>query len=172
MVHVRPASLADAEALAHIYNAEVVGSTSTFDMVPRTVPDQRTWLVERSGAHAVLVAEDEDGTVTGFAALSPFRDRPAYATTVESSIYVDSHYRRRGVGLKLVEAIVDTARAHGFHSVIARIADSNPASIDLHSRAGFELVGVEREVGRKLNRWLDVTVMQVLLTDSQPSAGD
>lgn len=163
MVQIRPATLADAEALARIYNAEVVGSTSTFDMVPRSVAEQRTWLVDRSGAHVVLVAEDEDGPIAGFAALSPFRDRPAYATTVESSIYVDSAHRRRGVGLELVDAIVDTARAHGFHSVIARIADSNPASVDLHARAGFDLVGVEREVGRKLNRWLDVTVMQVLL---------
>jgi len=85
---VRPAELSDAEALADIYNAEVLGSTATFDLVPRTVEEQRSWQVDRSGAHAVIVAVDDTNTVVGFASLSPFRSRPAYSTTVENSIYV------------------------------------------------------------------------------------
>ena len=84
---IRPAERADAEHIAAIYNAEVVGSTATFDLTPRTIDEQRTWLRERSGAHAVLVAEVGD-TVVGYASLSKFRDRPAYSTTVESSVYV------------------------------------------------------------------------------------
>lgn len=160
---IRPATLTDAEDIARIYNAEVTGSTATFDLVPRSLEEQRAWLIDRSGAHAVLVAETDDGAIAGFASLSPFRTRPAYATTVENSVYVDPDHRLQGVGLDLLRAIVETARSHGFHSVIARIADAQEASVRLHERAGFEVVGVEREIGRKFNRWLDVTVMQLLL---------
>lgn len=161
-MQVRPAELADAEAIAAIYNVEVLESTATFDLTPRTLEEQRTWQIERSGAHAVLVAVDE-GRIAGFASLSPFRARPAYATTVESSVYVDHAHRRKGVAKLLMIDLIATAQAHGFHSIIARIADSQEASLALHEAMGFELVGVEREIGRKFGRWLDVSVMQVLL---------
>lgn len=163
-ITVRRATIDDAEAIRAIYNAEVTGSTVTFDLVARTAEEQRRWLVERSGAYAVLVAEDDDGTVAGFASLSPYRDRPAYATTVEDSVYVDDGRRGEGVGRALLEALVATATAHGFHTVIARIVGHHEASIGLHRRVGFDEVGTEREVGRKMGRWLDVVVMQRLLT--------
>lgn len=163
---IRPAQLSDAQGIADIYNREVLGSTATFDLVPRSVDDQRTWLRERSGAHAVLVAEDHAPNpvvLTGFASLSPFRNRPAYSTTVESSVYVHHDYRRRGIARELMIDLLATARSHGFHSIIARVADSQEASLALHQSLGFELIGVEREVGRKFGRWLDVSVLQVLV---------
>ena len=169
-MEVRPARPEDAEAIRAIYNAEVTGSTVTFDLVPRSLEEQRTWLEARAGAHAVLVAE-ADGEVVGFASLSPYRDRPAYATTVEDSVYVRGDQRGTGVGRALLGELVATARRHGFHAVIARIVGGHEASIALHRAPGFELVGVEREVGRKLGRWLDVVVMQRLLADDAPTAG-
>ncbi|MET0883878.1 MAG: N-acetyltransferase family protein [Acidimicrobiales bacterium] len=162
---IRRATVDDAEAIRAIYNAEVTGSTVTFDLVPRTAQEQVAWLVERSGAYAVLVAEDENGTVLGFASLSPFRERPAYSTTVEDSVYVGRDRRGGGVGGALLEELVVTATAHGFHTVIARIVGGHDASIALHQKAGFDVVGTEREVGRKMGRWLDVVVMQRLLGD-------
>lgn len=164
-MEIRRATVEDAEAIRAIYNTEVTGSTVTFDIVPRSVEDQVDWLVKRSGAYAVLVAEDDDGTVLGFASLSPFRERPAYSTTVEDSVYVDRGQRAGGVGRALLEALVATATAHGFHAMIARIVGGHDASIALHERVGFEIVGTEREVGRKMGRWLDVVVMQRLLAD-------
>jgi phosphinothricin acetyltransferase len=101
--------------------------------------------------------------VVGFASLSPYRDRPAYATTAETSVYVAADARGQGVGRALLEGIVDTARAHGFHALVARIVGGHEASIRLHESAGFEVVGHEREVGRKFGRWLDVTVAELLL---------
>lgn len=160
---IRRARVDDAEAIRAIYNAEVTGSTVTFDLVPRTAEEQLAWLVQRSGAYAVLVAEDVDGTVLGFASLSPFRERPAYSTTVEDSVYVGRDRRGGGVGRALLEELVATATAHGFHTVIARIVGGHDASISLHRRCGFEIVGTEHEVGRKLGRWLDVVVMQRML---------
>jgi len=162
-VQIRPAELADAEAIAAIYNVEVLESTATFDLTPRSLEEQRTWQMERSGAHAVLVAQDEQGGIAGFASLSAFRSRPAYSPTVESSVYVATTHRRQGVARLLMIDLIATAQSHGFHSIIARIADSQIASLDLHESMGFDLIGIEREVGRKFGRWLDVAVMQVLL---------
>lgn len=162
-MQVRPAELADAEAIAAIYNVEVLESTATMDLTPRSLEDQRRWLIERSGAHAVLVAVDARSQIAGFASLSPFRPRPAYNTTVESSIYVAAPYRRQGIAKLLMVDLLATAQSHGFHSMVARIADSQKASLALHESMGFELIGIEREIGRKFGRWLDVAVLQVLL---------
>ena len=161
-MEVRPAQATDAEAIREIYNVEVTDSTVTFDLVPRSRADQLEWLTARSGAHAVLVAVDDD-EVVGFGSLSPFRERPAYSTTVEDSVYVHREHRGRGVGRQLLEALVRTATNHGFHSSIARIVGGHEASIAVHQAVGFEIVGTEKEVGRKLGQWLDVVVMQRML---------
>jgi phosphinothricin acetyltransferase len=101
--------------------------------------------------------------VVGFGSLSPFRSRPAYATTVENSVYVLPHHHRSGIGRTLLDELVRLAQTHGFHSVVARITGDNDASIALHVACGFEIVGTEREVGRKFGHWLDVVEMQRLL---------
>ena len=162
-ITLRPATLADAEAIRTVYNAEVLGQTSTFDLIPRSLDDQERWLAARSGAFSAIVAVDGDGGVIGFASLSPYKDRAAYNTTVEDSIYVDRTVNGRGVGTILLTRLVEVARESGFHAVMARIEASGTASRALHAKCGFELVGVERQVGRKFNRWLDVAVMQLLL---------
>lgn len=156
------ARLEDAEGIRAIYNVEVTTSTSTFDLTPRTLAEQEEWLREHAGAHPAIVAV-EGGEVIGFGALSPFRDRPAYATTVEDSVYVRADWQGRGVGKALLTELLRLAAAHGFHAVIARIGGHNEASIALHRSCGFEIVGVEREVGRKFGRWLDVVEMQRLV---------
>ncbi|MDP9006432.1 MAG: N-acetyltransferase family protein [Actinomycetota bacterium] len=170
-MQVRLARLDDAEAIRAIYNREVTTSTVTFDLVPRSASEQRAWLQARSGAHAAVVAAADDGQVVGFGSLSPYRDRPAYRTTVEDSIYVHHDHRGSGVGSLLLEELLVVAAGHGFHTVIARIVGHHQASIALHRRLGFALVGVEREVGRKFGRWLDVAVMQRLLDGDQREPG-
>lgn len=158
----RLATKADAGAILEIYNAEVLGGTATFDLVPRTLAEQQGWLDEHDGIHPAVVAEDE-GTVVGFASLSPYRPRPAYLTTVEDSVYVHPDAQGTGIGTLLLSDLLDRGAAHGFHAVIARINADGDASIALHHSCGFAMVGTEREVGRKFNRWLDVVVMQKLL---------
>lgn len=161
---LRPAVAADAEPIAEIYNHAVLHTTATFDLVPRSVEAQREWLAARSGAFAAVVAVDPDTRrVAGFASLSPYKERPAYATTVEDSVYVHPDLHGHGIGKALLTHLVGVARESGFHSVIARIEASGTASRALHAACGFELVGVEREVGRKFQRWLSVAVMQLLL---------
>lgn len=142
-----------------IYNPFVRESTATFDLVPRSLEDQRRWIEDRSGARFVLVAEN-DGEVCGFASISQYRDRAAYATTVEDSVYVASDHHGVGVGTLLLNELIASARTHGFHTMIARIVADHEASIALHHSCGFEVVGHEHEVGRKFGRWLDVIIMQ------------
>jgi phosphinothricin acetyltransferase len=161
---IRLATAADAGAIAEIYNREVTETTATFDLVPRSVEAQRAWLADRSGAFAAIVGVDvATREVVAFASLSPYKQRAAYSTTVENSIYVRRDVAGRGVGKQMMAHLIDVARESGFHSIMARIEASSAASRALHAACGFELVGVERQVGRKFNRWLDVAVMQLLL---------
>jgi L-amino acid N-acyltransferase len=162
-VQVRLANGDDAEAIRGIYNREVTGSTVTFDLVPRSLADQRTWLEAHAGAHPAVVAEDDEGDVVGFGSLSPYRSRPAYSTSVEDSVYVRHDQRGAGVGKVVLAELVRLAEVHGFHAVFARIVGGHEASIALHRGCGFALVGIEREVGRKFGRWLDVALMQRLV---------
>ena len=159
---LRAATLDDPEAIARIYNHEVTNTVSTFDLVPRSLEQQRDWLQQRSGAFSAIVACLDD-EVIGFGSLSPYKERAAYSTTVEDSVYVDRAHAGRGVGRVVLNELVRIARDSGFHSVIARIEATGTASRALHAACGFELVGVERQVGRKFNRWLDVAVMQIVL---------
>ena len=153
----------DAAAIRDIYNVEVAESTVTFDMVPRTLDQQVAWIDEHSGGHPAIVAVDREGVVVGFGSLTPYKDRPAYATTVEDSVYVHRDHRSQGIGKLLLEELVRLGRDHGFHTMIARIVGDHEVSIALHAACGFEHIGVEREVGRKFNKWLDVVAMQRLL---------
>ena len=161
-VAVRLARATDAEAIRSIYNLEVTESTVTFDLVPRTLAEQEAWLVEHEGVHPAVVAV-LGGEVVGFGSLAPYRSRPAYATTVEDSVYVRRDRRGTGCGRAIVGELTRLGTVHGFHAVMARIVGGHEASIGLHSACGFELVGIEREVGRKFGRWLDVVLMQRLL---------
>jgi len=160
---LRTAQVTDAEAIAAIYNYEVEHSTATFDLVPRSVEAQREWIAARSGAFSALVADDLSSGVVGFAALSTYRDRAGYRTTVENSIYVHRNHQRQGIGRLLLNALLEVARESGFHTVIARIDTRSTGSLALHTSFGFVKVGVEREIGRKFGRWLDSAIMQKML---------
>ena len=159
---IRVATLADAEAVRSIYNHEVEHGTATFDLVPRTLEEQQAWIRERAGALGVVVAEHE-GRVIGFASLSPYRSKPAYNTTVEDSVYVDRDARGLGAGKALLTEVIGMAEARGFHTIVAHISDPEGASVALHRACGFTIVGVQKEVGRKFGRWLDVVLMQRML---------
>ena len=159
---IRTAEIGDAKAIRQIYNHEVENTTATMDLVPRTLADQQDWLAARSGAFATIVAVLE-GEVVGFASLSPYKERAAYRPTVEDSVYVRRDLGGRGIGKALLTAVIDLAAASGFHSVMARIEASGTASRALHASCGFREVGVEVEVGRKFNRWLDMVLLQKML---------
>lgn len=146
-----------------IYNREVLETAHTFDLHPRTLDEQRRYIDDRSGGLVVLAAEDDGGEIVGFGSISFYRDRPGYRTSVENSVYVRQDRQRSGVGSSLLGELIENARAHGFHAMFARIVDAQEASVALHERHGFEMVGIEREAGRKFGKFRDVALMQRLL---------
>jgi phosphinothricin acetyltransferase len=156
------AAAAHAAAIADIYNEAVVNTVATFETEPRGEAQMAQWLAAHDSRHPVMVALDA-GRVIGWASLSLWSDRGAYRDTGEISVYVRQGLRGRGTGRMLMEQVLAAGREAGLHTVLARIAGDNAASVRLHERAGFELVGVMREVGHKLGRWVDVRLMQLML---------
>ena|SRR5215218_3045568 len=160
---LRRAELSDAPAITRIYNEAITTTTATFDTEEKSLDERTDWLRGHDERHPVMVAE-LDGEVVGWASLSRWSDRPAYKDTVETSLYVHSSCRGRGIGRQLKAAITDEARRLGFHTLIARVAQGSDASIHLNESAGFTLVGTMKEVGRKYDRFLDVHIYQKMLT--------
>jgi phosphinothricin acetyltransferase len=177
-MRTRLVELDDAPALMNILNPEVIETAISFDLVPKSIEEQRQWISEHEAPYLCIVAvndEDDVGEVgarneriLGFASISSFRERPAYNTTAENSVYVYRGARTRGVGEVLMIDLLEMARASGFHSIIARIVGENAGSIRLHEKVGFTLVGTEIEVGRKHGKWLDVVEYQYTMPDLKP----
>ena len=158
---IRPAAAADVGAIARIYAHAVRFGTASFELEP---PDEAEMALRQralvEAGYPYLVAEI-DSAVFGYAYAGPYRHRPAYRWSVESSIYVAPEAHRRGVGRALLDALIADAERRGFRQMIAVIGDSEQvASIELHRRLGFEHIGALRSVGFKHDRWLDTVLMQ------------
>ena len=161
-VTLRRARPGDAEAIRAIWNHEVLDTDHTTDTEPRDLEAQRAWLAAHGDDHPVVVALF-GRDVVGYGALSAYRPKPAFARTVEDSVYVKAGARGTGVGSTILAHLLDQARARGPHSVLARITATNVPSLALHERHAFVRIGVEREIAHKHGRWLDVVALQHLL---------
>ena len=161
MLNIRPATDADQQRIMEIYNDAVLNTTATFDTEPRTIEKQMAWFRNHKKNHPVVVAEKND-KVIGWASLSPWSDRCAYDTTVEVSVYIDTDFRGKGIGGKLLEMITLEGKKLGNHTVLSRITEGNEVSIHLHEKLGYKHVGVMKEVGFKFGRFLDVNMMQLV----------
>lgn len=161
---IRPAVAADSEAIAAIWNHEVLHTTATTDTEPRSLEAQREWLAAHGPRHPVIVAVD-GGEVVAFGALSPYRPKPAYARTAEDSVYVKDGWRGKGLGGALLDRLLVLARENDHRSIVARITASNEASLELHEGRRFVRVGHERGVACKYGIWLDVVTLQRILID-------
>ncbi len=164
MIHFRPATEDDQSGILTIYNEAVLNTTATFDTDPRTMDAQLEWFRKHKKNHPILVAESEH-TIIGWASLSPWSDRCAYDTTVEVSVYIDKDFRGKGIGASLLEQITHEGKKVKNHTVISRISSDNLASIHIHEKAGYSIIGVMKEVGFKFGKFLDVTMMQYLYPD-------
>jgi phosphinothricin acetyltransferase len=162
-IQVRLATEADVPGIRDIYNYEVLHGTATFDTEPRSLEDRLQWFRETQREPYVVLAAEVQGEVAGFGSLRPFRPRPAYRSTAENSVYVHQDRRGRGIGTAILNGLVEIARAGGFRSIIAVIAEGHPDSEALHAKFGFEYAGRMRQVGYKFERWLDTIDMQLML---------
>jgi len=157
---IRHATEADLAAINRIYNHEIEHGTATWDTEPWTIEKRREWWAEHNDPlQPVIVAEDAPGVV-GFAYLTLMSKKHGWRFTREDTIYVDERARGMGVGVALMAAILDEARAIGVRLVVASISSENAVSIRLHERFGFEVMGTLRNAGYKFGEWLDTTYMQ------------
>jgi len=161
MLNISRATLEHLEFITNIYNDAVLTTTATFDTEPQSLEEQRLWFNEHNDKFPILVAEI-DGVVVGWASLSRWSGRCAYSETAEISIYIKDVYRGKGIGTNLLQKILEEGKAAGLHTVLARIAEGSDASIRLHKKAGFEVVGIMKEVGKKFGKLLDVHMLQII----------
>jgi phosphinothricin acetyltransferase len=158
-VQVRPGTEGDLVALTDLYNHYVRETAITFDTAPCLPEERRPWLLSHpvDGPHRLMVATGADSRrLLGYATSSPFRPKPAYATSVETTVYVAPDAGRRGIGTLLYRALFEALAGEDVHRAYAGIAQPNDASTRLHERFGFRYVGTYREVGHKFGRWWDV----------------
>jgi len=157
-IQIRAAQRGDLDAISRIYDHFIATSHVTFDTHPYDQPQRDAWFAqfEEVGRHRLLVAQCGD-VLAGYASSKLFRPKPAYLTSVETTVYVSPDHARVGIGSTLMTALLDRIAAGGVHRAYAGIALPNPGSIRLHERLGFRLVGTFHEVGHKLNRFWDVS---------------
>jgi phosphinothricin acetyltransferase len=160
-MNIDPAQPADLPEIQAIYAHHVLNGTGTFEEIPPSIEEmQGRYAAGLAAQYDWLVARDETG-VLGFGYYGAFRQRDAYAFTVEDSVYVREDVRGMGVGKGLVAELLRLAEARGYRQMLALIGDSeNIGSIGMHSSLGFVRAGVFRATGVKFGRWLDVVLMQ------------
>jgi phosphinothricin acetyltransferase len=162
-LEIRPAGNGDLDAMLAIYNDAIINTTAVYDYQPRTADVQRQWFETKQAQRLPVFVAVDGATLVGFGSFGPFRPWPAYQYTVENSLYVDSAFRRKGVGTALLASLVTAAQSAGYHTIVAGIDATNEASLALHRKAGFEPVAHFREVGWKFERWLDLVFMERIL---------
>jgi L-amino acid N-acyltransferase YncA len=159
-VSIRPAAPADAAAICVIYNDALAGRQATFETTPRTPEDVLSWFAHE---RPLLVAEDAEGRVVGWARVMPYSDRSVYAGVGEHGVYVASEARRRGLGRQLLEALAAAAEGAGYYKLTSRVFTTNEASLAVHRAAGFFEVGVHPRHGRLDGEWKDCVLVEILL---------
>lgn len=157
---IRPVRPDDATSIAAIYAHHVLHGTATFDIDPPDIASWRNKITSITARGWPFLAAQRDGAVVGYAYATQFRDRPAYAETCEDSIYLAPDQLGRGIGSRLLSALVEAAHQAGFRQMIAVIGGSEPASVALHAKCGFVHAGRMIGVGRKFGRILDTIYMQ------------
>jgi L-amino acid N-acyltransferase YncA len=168
MPTLRPAEIQDIPEITEIYNEAVRNTVATFDTEPRTLEDRKNWFLAHDGKHPILVAEME-GNVVGWAALSKWSDRAAYDGAAELSVYIAPDFRNKRIGRALMQAVIETGRKVGLHTIVSRIAGGNEVSVYMHESMGFEKIGVMKEVGHKFGRWIDVHLYQFMYGEVEES---
>jgi phosphinothricin acetyltransferase len=161
-ITVRKAKLSDLDGITEIYNDAILKTAATFDTDPKTHIEQMEWFKKHDERYPVLISVLK-GEVIGWASLSRWSDRCAYADTGEISIYIKESFRGKGVGKQLFDALVKTGKEVKLHTLVSRIAGESAASIKLHEQFGFFHIGTMKEVGRKFGKLLDVHLMQKIL---------
>lgn len=164
-MNIRMAEKCDLEGILDIYNYEIENGIATFDAEKKTMTEWKLWFERHSGeGPATAIVAEENGEILGYASLSAYRDRRAYNSTLELSVYVKKEYRNKGVATELMNEIIKIARVDPrVHAIVSVITSGNKASIKLHEKFGFAYCGTIREVGFKFGRYLNVDNYELIV---------
>jgi L-amino acid N-acyltransferase YncA len=162
-----------AAAILAIFNEAILHSTALYDYKPRSMEMMTAWFDAKSkGNYPVIGLENEAGDLMGFGSYGTFRAWPAYKYSVEHSVYVETRFRGRGVGKRVLQEVIAAAQGQGYHILVGGIDASNAVSIRLHETLGFSHCGTIRQAGFKFGRWLDLSFYQLILsTPAHPTDG-
>jgi phosphinothricin acetyltransferase len=163
-MELRPALPSDAAAIAAIYNHYILTTAISFEEAPVDAAEIAQRMAAVQYADLPYLVADEDGIVIGYAYAGPWRTRPAYRTSVETSVYLRPDTYGRGTGTALYRALIKLLTERGYHLAIGGIAQPNAASVALHEKMGFEQAAMFKEVGNKFGRWVDVGYWQLRLS--------
>ena len=161
-LRTRLAMPADAAAITAIYNEGIADRVATFETEPRTVAQIAQQLADKGDRFPTVVAE-RDGQVIAYAGAGAYRSRPAYAGVAEHSVYVARAARGTGAGRAALDAMCRAYAERGFWKILSRIFPENTASLRLHERCGFRVVGVYRRHGKLDGEWRDCVIVERLL---------
>jgi phosphinothricin acetyltransferase len=162
----RIATLDDIPSIREIYNHGIEDRIATLETTLRTDDDMYAWLTNRSDSHKVLVIEDETGIVHGWASLNVFNSRCCYSGVVDISIYIKREFRGTGLGKILLKDLIHVAKEQGFHKLVLSTFRFNEAGQRLYSSLGFREVGTYFQQGLLDDKWVDVTIMEKILSSS------
>ena len=162
-MYIRTASDNDLQQMLDIYNEIIANTTAVFQYDPHTLDMRKEWFAQKQKDGFPVFVAEEEGEITGFSTIGPFRNWQAYKYSVENSVYVRADRRGRGIGKLLLQATIDAAKQMKMHTVIAGIDASNVTSIAMHKKSGFAEVARFKEVGFKFNRWLDLVFLQLMI---------
>lgn len=159
---IRKAERKDLEELLEIYNDEVVNGVATLDLHPKTLQEWEQWFLEHNVDNHPLIVAESDNRVAGYASLSTYREKEAYCSTVELSVYVASAFRGLGVGTELLRSILEEARKdENTHMVVSVITAGNEVSRKLHEKFGFTYSGTLHQVGYKMGAYRDIDNFEI-----------
>jgi phosphinothricin acetyltransferase len=162
-IQIREARIEDLKAILQIINHAIEHTTAVYDYQPRTLQTQQSWFEKKQADGLPVLVAEQNSQVMAFGSYGIFRPWDGYRFSAEHSIYVAHHVRGHGIGGRLMEALVEKAKAQQFHTLIAGIDAENKASYAFHQKYGFTEAGRFREVGYKFGRWLDLVFMQLML---------
>lgn len=160
---VRQANLGDISSITKIYNQGIEDRIATLETGLKTEDDREKWFLEKSDRHKVLVIEDENKQVYGWASLNVFNSRCAYSGVVDFSIYIERSMRGKGLGKILLLQLIETAKKQEFHKLVLSALSSNEQGKKLYKSIGFREVGTYEKQGILDDKWIDVTIMEKLL---------
>lgn len=160
---IRKACVTDIPIMQKIYNDAVLHTTATYDTEIKDYANRLAWFKEHNKDPYILLVDEVDGIVAGYASLSKYRERQAFDQSVEISIYIDEEFQNQGIGSRLMQAVLEYAKNQGnIHTVVSLITSDNAHSIYLHEKFGFTYCGKIEDAGFKFGKWVGLSTYQII----------